>query len=36
MINHVKVYIVQMERIAHTISYIIMIATREGGERDIM
>ena len=29
MINHVKVYIVQMECIAPAISYIIMIATRE-------
>ena len=34
--NHVKVYIVQMECIAHTVSYIIMIATRESGELDIM
>ena len=36
VINHVKVYIVQMECTAHTISYIIMIATRESAGRDIM
>ena len=35
VINHVKVYIVQMEYMAHTISYITMIATRESGGRDI-
>ena len=36
VINHVKVYIVQMECIVHTVLYIIMIATRESGGRDIM
>ena len=36
VINHVKLYIVQMECLAQTISYIIMIATCESGGRDIM
>ena len=36
VINHVKVYIVQMGFIAYTVSCIIMIATRESGGRDVM
>ena len=34
--NHVMLYIVQMECIAHTISHIIMIVTCESRECNIM